>query len=47
MGKNEKMKWFAFGVLGCCEMCIITGFAMFTGVVTKECFKRALKKEEK
>ena len=47
MSKNEKMKWFAVGVLGCCETCIFTGVAVFAGVITKECFKRALKKEVK
>lgn len=47
MSKNEKMKWFAVGALGCCETCIFAGLTMFAGFVTKECFKRALKKEVK
>ena len=47
MSKNEKMKWFAVGVLGCCETCVFIGMTVLAGVVTKECFKRALKKEVK
>jgi hypothetical protein len=47
MNKNEKMKLVAAGVLGCCETCIFAGFTIFMGVITKECFKRAFKKEVK
>lgn len=45
--KKERMKWFGVGVLGCCETCILMGMTVLAGVVTKECFKRALKKEVK
>ena len=45
--KKERMKWIAVGALGCCETCILAGLTVFAGVVTKECVKRALKKEVK